>query len=191
MKVKHVLEHKKGYRAKKYARKPVPYIEAPKPPTKSQGPEEQRKQQIKEGMERVYSDWMNSEYAPMDDDSGDDDAVFMKALHFLDGKTKRPDIEYFAHKLAHMYHNSGDPDDDVDMEEEVPGQTIGKISAVKPDGSVDIATPTGTKTVPALTLTPGQGNTLQMQLPKILPGMQVDMAKMSEELADIKKLSGL
>lgn len=193
MKVKHVVEHKKGYRAKKYARKPVPYIEPPKTQaqTKSQGSEEQRKQQIKEGMEKVYNDWLSSDHAPVDSDMGDNDAVFMKALHFLDTKTKRPDVEYFAHKLAHMYKNAGKSDDDVDMEEEVPGQTIGKISAVKPDGTVDIATPTGTTTVPALTLSPGQGNTLQMQMPKILPGMQVDMAKMSEELSDIKKLSGL
>ncbi len=192
MKVKHVLEHKKGYRAKKYAQKPKPYIQPVKPQAQVKSPgTEERKQQIKEGMERVYQDWLNSEHAPADNDSNDNDAVFMKALHFLDTKTKRPDVEYFAHKLAHMYQNSGKSEDDVDMEEEVPGQTIGKISAVKPDGTVDIATPAGTKTVSSLTLTPGQGNTLQMQMPKILPGMQVDMAKMSEELSDIKKLSGL
>lgn len=191
MKVKQIVdEHKKGFKAKKYPRKPKPYIE-PMKPQAPVPPEEQRKQQIKEGMERVYNDWLNSEHAPLDDDSGDSDAVFMKALHFLDGKTQRPDIEYFAHKLAHMYHGSGDPDDDVDMEEQVPGQTIGKVSAVKPDGTVDIATPTGVKTVAATQLMPGTGNTLQMQMPKILPGMEVDMAKMSEELDQIRKLSGL
>jgi hypothetical protein len=188
MKVNQVVgEHKKGFKAKKYARKPKQYIE-PVKPTAPQGPEEQRKQQIKEGMERVFGDWMNSEHAPTDDESGDSDAVFMKALHFLDGRTKRPDIEYFAHKLAHMYHGSGDPDDDVEMEEELPGQMVGKVSQVKPDGSVDIATPTGVKTVTATQLTPGTGNTLQMQMPKIIPGMDV---KVAESLADIRKLSGL
>ncbi len=194
MKIKHIVdEHKKGVRARKYARKPTPYIELPKPqsPAKPASSDDQRKQQIKEGMERVYHDWMNSEYAPQDDESGDDDAVFMKALHFLDGKTKRPDIEYFAHKLAHMYHGSGEPDDDVEMEEEVPGQTIGKVSQVKPDGSVDIATPTGTKTVPATTLMPAGGNKLQMQMPKIIPGMEVDATKTLESIDDIRKLSGL
>jgi len=194
MKLKQVVgEHKKGFRAKKYAQKPKAYIEPvkPKAPIKPQSPEEQRKQQIKEGMQRVFSDWMNSEYAPQDDDSGNDDAVFMKALHFLDGKTQRPDIEYFAHKLAHMYHGSGDPEDDVEMEEEMPGQMVGKVSQVKPDGTVDIATPSGTKTVPATTLMPAGGNKLQMQMPKILPGMEVDAAKTAESLEDIRKLSGL
>ncbi len=190
MKVKQVVEHKKGFKAKKYARKPKSYIE-PVKPTAPQSPEEQRKQQIKEGMERVYSDWMNSEHAPMDDDAGDKDAVFMKALHFLDGKTQRPDIEYFAHKLAHMYHNSGEPDDDTEMEEQIPGQTIGKVSAVKPDGTVDIATPTGVKTVAATQLMPGQNNTLQMQMPKIIPGMEVDAAKTMESINDLRRLSGL
>lgn len=194
MKVKQVVgEHKKGFRAKKYAVKPKSYIEPvkPKAPIKPQSPEEQRKQQIKEGMERVYSDWMNSEHAPTDDESGDNDAVFMKALHFLDGKTKRPDIEYFAHKLAHMYHGSHDPEDDVEMEEELPGQKVGNVSQVKPDGTVDIATPQGVKTVPATSLMPTTGNKLQIQMPKIIPGMEVDAAKTFESIDDICKLSGL
>ena len=48
MKVKQIVgEHKKGFRAKKYARKPKSYIE-PVKPTGPQSPEDQRKQQIKE-----------------------------------------------------------------------------------------------------------------------------------------------
>lgn len=55
-----------------------------------------------------YNDWMNSEYAPHDDDSGDDNKVFNKAIHFLHARgVPHGDIEYHAHHLAHKFHGSG------------------------------------------------------------------------------------
>jgi len=55
-----------------------------------------------------YNDWMNSEYAPHDDDSGDDNKVHMKAIHFLHSRGVHPgDIEFHAAHLAHKFHNSG------------------------------------------------------------------------------------
>ena len=55
-----------------------------------------------------YNDWMNSEYAPQDDDSGDDNRVHIKAIHFLHSKGVHPgDMEYHATHMAHKFHNSG------------------------------------------------------------------------------------
>lgn len=63
-------------------------------------------------LDDIFSKWMNSEFAPMDDDSGDDDAVFQKALHFAaDALDNRSDSESLAYKLADMFHGSGMPDD--------------------------------------------------------------------------------
>jgi len=60
---------------------------------------------------------MNSEYAPMDDESGDENAVFNKALRFLDGQVPEDDIESYAELLAQEFHGGtyddegGDTDD--------------------------------------------------------------------------------
>ena len=54
---------------------------------------------------------MNSEYAPFDDDSGDDKVVFDKALRFLDGEVPEDDIESYAEELADRFHG-GTYDDD-------------------------------------------------------------------------------
>ena len=52
-----------------------------------------------------YNDWMNSEHAPQDDDSGDENKVFHKALAFLHSKGVHPgDIEFHAHHMAHKFH---------------------------------------------------------------------------------------
>jgi len=52
-----------------------------------------------------YDDWISSEYAPMDDDSGDEEAVFQKALNFLHTKGVHPgDMEYHAHHMARKFH---------------------------------------------------------------------------------------
>lgn len=109
MKVKQVVgEHKKGFRAKKYASKPKPYIE----PHKPNAPEK--------------------------------------------------------------------------MDEEMPGQMVGKVQQVKPDGTVDIQKPSGdTTTVQATALQPGDNNKLTMQVPKIQPGMEVDAEKTIEEEPDV------
>ena len=111
MKVKQVVgEHKKGFRAKKYASKPKPYIEPHKPK------------------------------AP---------------------KAPEP------------------------IAEEMPGQMVGKVQQVKPDGTVDIQKPSGdTTTVQATALQPGDNNKLTMQVPKIQPGMEVDAEKTIEEEPD-------
>jgi len=58
-----------------------------------------------------YNDWMNSEYAPHDSDSGDDKAVFNKALHFLHARGVHPgDMEYHAHHMTKKFHG-GDIDE--------------------------------------------------------------------------------
>jgi hypothetical protein len=60
-------------------------------------------------IEDMFDDWMNSEYAPYDDDSGDDKAVFIKALNFVaDRMDNRSDSESYAYKLADMFHGGGD-----------------------------------------------------------------------------------
>ena len=52
----------------------------------------------------LFNQWMNSEYAPFDDDSGDDKVVFDKALRFLDGQVPEDDIESYAEELADRFH---------------------------------------------------------------------------------------
>ena len=64
--------------------------------------------QVAEGsnndIKELFNDWMNSEYAPFDDDSGDDNAVFTKALNFVaDRMDNRSDSESYAYKLADMF----------------------------------------------------------------------------------------
>lgn len=67
-------------------------------------------------MEELFSDWMSSEYAPFDDDSGDDKTVFIKALNFVaDRMDNRSDSESFAYKLADMFHGSGMSDEEDEM----------------------------------------------------------------------------
>jgi hypothetical protein len=60
---------------------------------------------------------------------------------------------------------------------ETAGQPIGKVQQVKPDGSVDIQSPTGTTTtVQSTSLQAGDNNQLTMQVPKIQPGQEVNTA---------------
>jgi len=64
-------------------------------------------------IEGMFSDWMNSEYAPYDDDSSDDKAVFIKALNFVaDRMDNRSDSESYAYKLADMFHGSCTSEED-------------------------------------------------------------------------------
>ncbi len=64
-------------------------------------------------IENLFGKWMNSEYAPIDDESGDDEAVFIKALNFAaDNLNNRSDSESLAYKLADKFHGSGMPDDE-------------------------------------------------------------------------------
>ncbi len=61
---------------------------------------------VQEGtdIDKMFDQWMNSEYAPMDDDSGDDKVVFQKALSFLDGEVPEDDIESYAEELSDRFH---------------------------------------------------------------------------------------
>jgi hypothetical protein len=61
---------------------------------------------VREGADpdELFNQWMNSEYAPFDDDSGDDKVVFDKALRFLDGEVPEDDIESYAEELADRFH---------------------------------------------------------------------------------------
>ena len=61
---------------------------------------------VQEGtdIDKMFDQWMNSEYAPMDDDSGDDKVVFQKALSFLDGQVPEDDIESYAEELSDRFH---------------------------------------------------------------------------------------
>lgn len=69
-----------------------------------------------DNIKELFSDWMNSEYAPYDDDSGDDKAVFIKALNFVaDRMDNRSDSESYAYKLADMFHGSGMSDEEDEM----------------------------------------------------------------------------
>ena len=81
---------------------------------------------------------------------------------------------------------------DVPMREELPGQEIGKVQQVKPDGTVDIQKPDGeTTTVQQTQLQPGENNNLTMNVPKIQSGQQVTAPTTSESLSDIRRLSGI
>lgn len=67
-------------------------------------------------------------------------------------------------------------------EDMAPGQTVGKVQQVNPDGTAVIQSPDGnTQTVQQTQLQPGDNNTLSMQVPKIQPGQQVDASKTIEE----------
>jgi hypothetical protein len=67
-------------------------------------------------IEELFSDWMSSEYAPYDDDSSDNKAVFIKALNFVaDRMDNRSDSESYAYKLADMFYGSGTSDEGDEM----------------------------------------------------------------------------
>lgn len=51
-----------------------------------------------------YDDWINSEYAPMDDEAGDDNAVMAKAKAFLRGEVVPEKIDAIAQILTQQYH---------------------------------------------------------------------------------------
>lgn len=52
----------------------------------------------------MYDDWINSEYAPMDDEAGDDRAVMKKAVAFLRGSVPDDKIGPIAQLMAKQYH---------------------------------------------------------------------------------------
>lgn len=61
----------------------------------------------------LYSEWLNSEYAPYDDDAGNYNKVFDQALMFV-GDIVGPDYaEMYAEKLANLYHGEEGSIDEV------------------------------------------------------------------------------
>lgn len=134
MKINQIVgEHKKGFRAKKYAKKPINTIAPKKPePIKPQGPVGPG-DKLNESLQKAFDSWMNSEYAPYDDDSGDYNEVFRKALHFAaDHLDNRSDSESLASKLTSMFHGE-DPDIDLDETGEA-GQQAFQVQKNGPEG---------------------------------------------------------
>lgn len=73
-------------------------------------------------------------------------------------------------------------ENDQSVQEEMPGQMIGKVASTTPDGKVNVQKPDGTtQTVDQSQLQPGENNKLSMNTPKITPGQEVDAAKTMEE----------
>lgn len=83
-------------------------------------------------IESLFNDWMNSEYAPYDDESGDDNAVIDKAIRFLSGNVpplvpedKVEDVaelltRHFNGEVAETHHDvGGDPTDEFIRDVEV------------------------------------------------------------------------
>ena len=58
-----------------------------------------------------YNEWMNSEYAPMDDESGDENAVMDKAMQFLRGQVPEEKIEDYAMAMTDAFHGGGNDDE--------------------------------------------------------------------------------
>ena len=58
-----------------------------------------------------YNEWMNSEYAPMDDESGDENAVMDKAMQFLRGQVPEEKIEDYAMAMTDAFHGGGTDDE--------------------------------------------------------------------------------
>jgi hypothetical protein len=73
------------------------------PPVQEQAVEEGQLKRIA----ALYNDWLNSEYAPLDSDAGDDKILFQKAREFLYGDVDSdvPDdkIDAYAEELARAY----------------------------------------------------------------------------------------
>lgn len=84
------------------------------------------KESVAESTGDLFDQWMNSEYAPLDDESGDDNAVFKKAIHFAaDVLDSRSDSEALAWKLVDKFNGVDDSEDDM---EEGYGRGYGRSS---------------------------------------------------------------
>jgi hypothetical protein len=55
-------------------------------------------------IDALYQEWVNSEDAPFDDDSGDFNAVAQKAMRFLNGRVRPEEIEDIADLLVNHWH---------------------------------------------------------------------------------------
>lgn len=63
----------------------------------------------------LYDDWLSSEYAPMDDEAGDDNAVMQKAAAFLDGQVDPEKLEDIAVLLTKEYHGGDFEESNTDI----------------------------------------------------------------------------
>ena len=151
MKVNQIVrEHTKGMRAKKYARKPINTI-APKKP-EGPKPAEQKKPVNEGAIDKLFGQWINSEDAPYDDDSGDYNAVYDKAVRFLNGRVDPKYIDNFANALVSHFHGEDDlePMDVGDALDEV-GEDIASMTGtsgkvIANDGkTITVAMPDGTQ----------------------------------------------
>ena len=67
-----------------------------------------------------FDNWMHSEYAPLDDEAGDDNLLMGKAMAFLRGMVSPNQIEDAAEILVNMYYGEGDgePSDSYDSSDD-------------------------------------------------------------------------
>lgn len=113
------------------------------------------------------------------DKTHDDDSTKPHARHPRTWKTgKRPGLYNKDTGEVKAWDERNDDERKKDWDSMIEtGEMVGKVSQVKPDGTVEIQKPAGdTTTVQATALQPGNNNKLTMQLPKIQPGMEVDSA---------------
>lgn len=80
-------------------------------------------------VDELYNDWMSSEYAPMDDESGDDRAVMRKAMHFLHGQVPSGNLKKLAMMFAHQFHGSGLDDEMDEVQSPYPSRNAGTPAA--------------------------------------------------------------
>jgi hypothetical protein len=65
-------------------------------------------------IDMLYQGWVNSEYAPFDSDSGDENLVIGKAQQFLRGKVNPAEIEDIADIMSNHWHGGrGVMDEDL------------------------------------------------------------------------------
>jgi hypothetical protein len=65
-------------------------------------------------IDMLYQDWVNSEYAPFDSDSGDENLVIGRAQQFLRGKVNPAEIEDIADIMSSHWHGGrGVMDEDL------------------------------------------------------------------------------
>jgi len=180
MKVKQIVgEHKKGVRAHIYNKKAT---------TKAQGP-----------VPLYGPDKNDAKLKPVKMNEAPEDSAILAQVNALKQSNPQFAAELQSKKLS-LVRGMG-PDSQKhnaaimqqykmlvqkysgnSVQEEMPGQMVGKVQQVRPDGTVDIQKPSGdTTTVQATALQAGDNNKLTMQTPKIQPGMQVDASKTIEE----------
>lgn len=69
-----------------------------------QSTEEGIEEGVMSQVDALYNDWVNSEYAPMDDESGDYQALAQKAEAFLSGQVDPAHMEDYVNLLVNNWH---------------------------------------------------------------------------------------